>query len=81
MLATRRTRIERDLLELVATGTYLTDGIRLLRVERGFADPDAHGLALLEDCRTLETHVVSANELCTLELEFVSRPQARRPGH
>jgi hypothetical protein len=73
MLATRRTRIGRDLLELVAAGTYLTDGERLLRVERGFADPDANGLALLEDCGTLEMYVLSANELCTQKLEFVSR--------
>ena len=74
MLATGRTRIGRDLLQLVATGTYLTDGERLFRVERGFADPEAHGLALIEDCRTLETYVFSADELCTQQLEFVSQP-------
>ena len=78
MLTTRGTRTQRELLQLVDTGTYLTDGQRLLRVERGFSDPAAHGLALLEDCRTLETQVVSANELCDLELEFVRHPSSAR---
>ena len=74
MVMARGTRTRSEVLQLVQAGAYLTDGERLLRVERGFADPDAHGLALLEDCRTLETHPVSANEICTLEIDLVRRP-------
>ena len=74
MLTTRVARTRREMLELVATGAYLTDGERLLRVERGFADPEAHGLAMLEDCRTLEIYVVSAHELLTLEIHPVRDP-------
>jgi hypothetical protein len=78
MLATKGTRVRKEMLERLEAGTYLTDGRRLLRVVGGFADPGVHGLALLEDCRTLEKHAVSADQLCRLELELVRPPAPAR---
>ena len=59
---------------------YLTDGRRLLRVVRGFTEPTDESFALLEDCRTLETHAFTPDELWELRVELVRRspPPAAR---
>jgi hypothetical protein len=73
MLGTKASRVQRDSVEWVEPDTYLTDGSRLLRV-MGSADRLRGGLALLEDCRTLETLTVTADELRVLQLELVRAP-------
>ena len=42
---------------------YLTDGLRLFRVVRGFAWPAHESKAVLEDCRTLEERAYAPDEL------------------
>jgi hypothetical protein len=44
---------------------YLTDGLRLFRVVRGFAWPAHESKAILDDCRTLEERAYSPDELWT----------------
>ncbi len=75
MLATpRSSRRAKELGSLIEPSTYLTDGRRLLRVVRGFTSPAENSFALLEDCRTLETHAFTAEELSGIALEIV-RPR------
>ena len=50
---------------------YLTDGVRLLRVVRGFAWPAHESQAVLEDCRTLEERAYSPDELWAMGLSVV----------
>ena len=50
---------------------YLTDGLRLFRVVRGFAWPAHESKAVLEDCRTLEERAYSPDELWTMGLAVV----------
>ncbi len=51
---------------------YLTDGLQLFRVVRGFAWPAHESRAILEDCRTLEEYSYSPDELWTMGLVVVS---------
>ena len=56
--------------------TYLTDGLRLFRVIRGFASPiegSEGSFALLEDCRTLEAQPFTPSELSSMRLSLVGR--------
>lgn len=50
---------------------YLTDGLRLFRVVRGFAWPAHESQAVLEDCRTLEERAYSPDELWAMGLALV----------
>ncbi|HEU4980299.1 MAG TPA: hypothetical protein VFT14_03715 [Solirubrobacterales bacterium] len=72
MLATpRSSRRAKELGSLTEPSTYLTDGRRLFRVVRGFTSAAEDSFALLEDCRTLETHSFTAEELWETGLEIV----------
>jgi hypothetical protein len=44
-------------------GSYLTDGRRLFRVVSPLTPPTRRGIATLEDCRTLDLGVYTAEEL------------------
>jgi hypothetical protein len=57
---------------LVEPGTYLTDGVRLLRVIVGFEWPPEESWAVLEDCRTLEQATYTPDELWRMGLERVT---------
>jgi hypothetical protein len=64
----------------VEPSAYLTDGHHLWRVLRGFAraEPPEESCALLEDCRTLQANVFTADELWEMQLELVSpRPRVQ----
>lgn len=50
---------------------YMTDGLRLFRVVRGFGFPAHESHALLEDCRTLEESAYSPDELWAMGLRAV----------
>ena len=50
---------------------YLTDGLRLFRVVRGFAWPAHESKAVLEDCRTLEERAYAPDELWSMGLAIV----------
>jgi hypothetical protein len=50
---------------------YLTDGIRLFRVVRGFAWPAHESEAVLEDCLTLEECAYSPDELWAMGVTVV----------
>ncbi len=50
---------------------YLTDGLRLFRVVRGFRLPAHESHAVLEDCRTLEQCTYSPDELWAMGLRAV----------
>lgn len=58
---------------------YLTDGLRLFRVVRGFAWPPEESYAVLEDCRTLENRPYSSDELSIMGLSLV-RASASSPA-
>jgi hypothetical protein len=45
------------------TGHYVTDGTRLLRIVGALGLPPHGGLLELEDCRSLEVLLVSAEDL------------------
>ena len=53
---------------------YLTDGLRLFRVIRGFSHPPEDSRATLEDCATLEVSSYSADELWSMSLRLVQGP-------
>ena len=55
----------------LARNTYLTDGVRLFRVEGTIDNPWWNGWALLEDCRTLDSDFYTAQQLETMRLETV----------
>jgi hypothetical protein len=55
----------------VEPDTYLTDGLRLFRVVRGFSWPIDESWATLEDCRTLEEYTYSPDELWGMGLSVV----------
>ena len=69
---TTRRRLSTD----VETTTYLTDGLRLFRVVRGFSFPVIDSWATLEDCRTLGQHTFSPDELWGMGLCVVHRAGA-----
>jgi hypothetical protein len=50
---------------------YLSDGIRLFRVVQGFGWPTHTSPAVLEDCRSLEEHAYTPDELWTMGLTVV----------
>lgn len=66
---TTRGRLSSD----VEPDTYLTDGLRLFRVVRGFSWPTEASWATLEDCRTLEEYSYSPDELWGMGLSVVDR--------
>jgi hypothetical protein len=51
-----------------ADGTYLTDGVTLLRVEGTFTAIAGNPLVELEDCRTLEIILCPARRIARLGL-------------
>ena len=55
----------------VEPDVYLTDGVRLFRVVRGFAWPAHESQAVLEDCRTLEQSSHPPDELWSMGLRIV----------
>ena len=55
----------------VEPDVYLTDGVRLFRVVRGFAWPAHESQAVLEDCRTLEQSSYPPDELWSMGLRIV----------
>lgn len=55
----------------VEPNVYLTDGIRLFRVVRGFAWPAHESQAVLEDCRTLEHSSYAPDQLSSMGLRIV----------
>ena len=55
----------------IVPDAYLTDGLRLFRVVRGFAWPAYESEAVLEDCRTLEHRAYGRDELWALGLRVV----------
>ena len=55
----------------VEPDVYLTDGLRLFRVVRGFAWPAHESQAVLEDCRTLERSSYAPGELRSMGLRIV----------
>ena len=65
---TRRGRLSTSALE---PDVYLTDGLRLFRVVRGFGWPAHESKAVLEDCRTLEEGADAPDELWTMGLTLV----------
>ena len=66
---TTRGRLSTSALE---PDVYLTDGVRLFRVVRGFGWPAHESQAVLEDCRTLEEHAYRPDELWTMGLAPVA---------
>jgi hypothetical protein len=63
--------------EDVETDVYLTDGLRLFRVVRGFTWPIRDSWAVLEDCLTLAQYTYAPDELGGLGLSIVrSGPSA-----
>jgi hypothetical protein len=67
------------------TGTYLTDGRSLFRVQHAITEADGlhldEPLLELEDCATLELILCSAGALERLGLRPVSPSDDREPGH
>jgi hypothetical protein len=55
----------------VEPGTYLSDGSRLLRVVEGLSWPPEESWVVLEDCRTLEEHTFTPDELWAMGLRNV----------
>lgn len=51
---------------------YLTDGLQLFRVVKPPNWSQPEGMALLEDCRTLEQWTFTTAELSTMALRIVS---------
>lgn len=62
-------RLSRSALE---PDVYLTDGLRLFRVVRGFAWPAHESRAVLEDCRTLEEYAYTPDELWAMGMSVVA---------
>ena len=62
----------------LGTSAYITDSARLFRVVRPFLyeHPDS---ALLEDCRTLEVHCYTSDELADMRLRPVENQHTTRP--
>jgi hypothetical protein len=57
-------------------GVYLTDGLRLFRVVRGFSWPAHESEAVLEDCRTLDHFSYAPDEVWALGLNVVRTERA-----
>lgn len=71
--------LTRNTRDMLAPGSYHTDGKRLLRITGRLGDGE---LRTVEDCRTLDVIIVSAKELLTLGLRPVPArgPAATRPA-
>ena len=52
-------------------GDYVTDGLALFRVVSPLSRPWRHGIAVLENCRTLAIGAYTAEELWHMALETV----------
>ena len=65
--------------EPLEPGAYVTDRVSLYRVVTALSWPPRESFAVLEDCLTLDTLALSADELHKLELELV-REAAGRSG-
>jgi len=57
--------------QVLARGSYLTDGQRLFRVVSQFPSRLEPPIALLEDCQTLEVTPYSPDELYEMGLQLV----------